>query len=57
MNDQDLQLIKEFMAEQELELLNTRAFKSSENNKFTITVGSIEKSQKEFKFKDHDFVI
>jgi len=49
--------VKEFMAEQELELLNTRAFKSQDGKKFTITIGSIEKRQKELKFKDLEFVI
>lgn len=39
-NKVDLQLIKEFLEFQKVDILNTRAFK--ENNKFIITVGSVQ---------------
>ena len=57
MNDKDLALVKEFMTDKNLDLSNTRAFKSNDSKKFIISVGSIDKSEKEYKFKDADFVV
>lgn len=57
MNDKDLALVKEFMNDKNLDLLNTRAFKSNDSMKFIISVGSIDKNEKEYKFKDAVFLV
>jgi len=51
----DLKLVKEFLEANKIDILNTRAFK--ENDKFVITVGSIDtsKSKKNINFKGKVF--
>lgn len=53
----DLTLIKEFLIDQKLDVLTTRAFK--EDNKFVITAGSIskERSKADIEFKGQKFDI
>lgn len=55
LSQEDLDLVSEFLGDQKLSLLNTRAFK--ENGKFVITVGSVSKelTRKEIEFKGHKF--
>jgi len=56
MTDADLNLIKEFLDEQKISILLTRAFK--ESGGFTITVGSVESTgSKHVDFKGHRFNI
>eukprot|EP00347_Sterkiella_histriomuscorum_P003337 403364678 len=50
----DLDLVKEFLADQKISPLNTRAFKNADGT-FEITVGSIEESVKEVEFKGVHF--
>jgi len=50
MTADDLTLIRDFFSEHKISPLNTRAFKISEG-KFVITVGSIDKSLKDFTFR------
>jgi len=45
MNEHDLKLVKEVLMKEKIDILNTRAFKST-NGDITITVGSIEKSSR-----------
>lgn len=51
----DLKLINDFLAEQKIDVLNTRAFKH--NNIFYITVGCIEQGESAHIFKDREFVV
>lgn len=52
----DLELVKEFLKDQKIDALNTRAFKKS-NGSYEITVGSINQSTQEHTFKDHQFKV
>ena len=56
MTQEDLALVKEFLADAKLNPLNTRAFKQ-ESTKFVITVGSVEEKKEEFTFKDCVFTV
>lgn len=58
MKKEDLNLVKEFLDFEEIDVLNTRAFKD-DNGKITITVGSIDSSKSKYnvKFKNHNFDI
>jgi len=58
MTKDDLEVVKDFLKEQKIDILNTRVFKNYEG-KFAITVGSIskEKTRKEVEFKGHKFDI
>ena len=51
----DLKLVQDFLKNQSIDILNTRAFKR--NGKYLITVGSISdaKSKKDLDFKGHKF--
>jgi dipeptidyl-peptidase III len=55
MTDADLALVKEFLLDQKIDILITRAFK--EHGGYTITVGSADKHTKEVEFKDHKFKV
>jgi hypothetical protein len=52
----DLELVKEFLKDQKIDALNTRAFKK-QNGSYEITVGSINKSTSDHEFKDHQFKV
>lgn len=52
----DLDLVREFLADQKINPLNTRAFKH-ENGTYEITVGSIDTSEKEVSYKDKNFLV
>jgi len=51
----DLKLINEFLEENKIDVLNTRAFKHNET--FFITVGCIEQGETKHIFKDKEFVV
>lgn len=50
----DLNLVREFLADQKINPLNTRAFKKPDGS-FEITIGSIQKGVKEVTYKDKTF--
>lgn len=52
----DLNLVREFLKQQNLDPLNTRAFKKADGS-FEITLGSIDKSEKELEFQVKKFKI
>lgn len=52
----DLDLVKEFLADQKISPLNTRAFKNADGT-FEITVGSIEESEKHVDYKNSHFKV
>jgi hypothetical protein len=56
MTKADLKLVSEFLKNQSIDILNTRAWKN-DTNSFTISVGSIDSnaSQSGIKFKDAKF--
>ena len=54
MKQTDLDLIKEFLREQKIDPLNTRAFKKPDGT-YEVTIGSIDKSERELTFKEHKF--
>ena len=58
MSKDDLKLVQEFLVDQKIDILNTRAFKT-DDKKYTITVGSIdkEKSKENVDFKECKFDI
>lgn len=58
MTKDDLKVVKDFLKEQKIDILNTRVFKNDEG-KFALTVGSIskERTRKEVEFKGHKFDI
>lgn len=53
---EDLNLVREFLADQKINPLNTRAFKK-DNGSFEITVGSINTGEREVTFKDKLFTV
>jgi len=55
MTEADLDLVSQFLDNQKISILNTRAFK--ENGKFIVTVGSVstELTRKDIEFKGHKF--
>ena len=55
MTSEDLTLVKEFLLDQKIDILITRAFK--EDGGFTVTVGSADKHTKEVEFKGKKFKI
>lgn len=58
MSKEDLALVSDFLRDQKIDILNTRAFKTGEKH-FLITVGSIsaENSKQNVSFKDSTFDI
>jgi len=58
MTKEDLKLVKEFLDDQKIDVLNTRAFKKDSSN-FIVSVGSIDnsKSKKDIQFKGKTFSV
>jgi len=56
MKKADLDLVREFMKTEKIDPLNTRVFKTLEGT-YIVTIGSIEKSHHELKYKDHTFQV
>ena len=57
MTKQDLAVVKQFLAAEKIDVLNTRVFKEEASGKFVLTVGSIDKSRsrKNIDFNGHKF--
>ena len=55
MTKDDLQLVKEFLVDQDIDILSTRVFKR--DDVFVVTVGSVDtaKSKDEIEFKEKKF--
>mmetsp|Transcript_5356 Transcript_5356/g.4933 ORF Transcript_5356/g.4933 Transcript_5356/m.4933 type:complete len:155 (+) Transcript_5356:296-760(+) len=56
MTKADLALVKEFLKEEKIDPLNTRAFKKPDGS-YQITIGSIEQSKHTLKYKDIQFEV